>query len=603
MIPRGIAMTAAAVLSCTVAASEDVSLDGEWLFAVSNETLRSVTVPHTWNVDEGLEDYLGRATYTKAIGDVSALQGKTIRLHFEAVYHSAIVSLNGKIIGEHKGAGFTPFSFDITTALDYSKGAKNTLVVEVDNSLSELNFPWMAKFDWANDGGIYRSVRLHISGSPSIRCVHLTPDVTTGKVDVEIKTWEGETRHDSFTVENPILWHFDNPHLYTYTADIGTDKMTCTYGFRSLEIDGESLVFNGEKVRLPGLEAMPGSNPAYGMAEPKEYQERQVAMLKRANAVLTRFHWPQSEAMLDACDRAGILVAAELPWWQGPEKLTPEQLELAKLTLDEIIEYSYNHPSVVIWGISNEVQRNGEELKILGEHVKSRDKQGRIVWSVANRTHMNKAKEPTYVLDLPTFNEYIGTWYERGNREKLPTLLRAINEAAPGRPLAITEFGLCEPRFPGGDLKRADELIYHLKCWQSEPFVCAYIYFCLNDYRTYAGEEGRGKYRIRRHGLADLELNPKASYELLRLAASPVEITAVGRKGNAAAVTIRGRGAIPSYTLRGYSVRYSDAFGGERTIPLPDLAPGAEHSLVLEDINPSFHFSINRKDGSCVSEY
>ena len=285
MIPRGIAMTAAAVLSCTVAASEDVSLDGEWLFAVSNETLRSVTVPHTWNVDEGLEDYLGRTTYTKAIGDVSALQGKTIRLHFEAVYHSAIVSLNGKMIGEHNGAGFTPFSFDITTALDYSKGARNTLVVEVDNSLSELNFPWMAKFDWANDGGIYRSVRLHVSGSPSIRCVHLTLDVTTGKVDVEIKTWEGETRHDSFTVENPILWHFDNPHLYTYTADIGTDKMTCTYGFRSLEIDGESLVFNGEKVRLPGLEAMPGSNPAYGMAEPKEYQGKQVAMLKRANAV------------------------------------------------------------------------------------------------------------------------------------------------------------------------------------------------------------------------------------------------------------------------------------------------------------------------------
>ena len=596
-------MTAAAVLSCTVAASEDISLDGEWLLAVSNETPRLVAVPHTWNIDDGLEDYFGKAKYTKKLGDVSELQGKTIRLHFEAVYHSARVSLNGKIIGEHKGAGFTPFSFDITTALDYSTGAKNTLLVEVDNSLSEMNFPWKVKFDWANDGGIYRGVRLHVSGSPSIRYVHLTPDLATGKVDVEIKTWEGETRHDSFTVENPIPWHFDNPHLYTYTADIGTDKMICTYGFRSLEIKGESLVFNGEKVRLPGLETMPGFNPAYGMAEPEEYQKRQVAMLKNANAVLTRFHWPQSEAMLDACDKAGILVAAELPWWQGPEKLTPEQLELAKRTLDEIIEYSYNHPCVVIWGISNEVQRNWEELKILGEYVRIRDKQKRIVWSVANRTHMNKAKEPTYILDLPTFNEYIGTWYERGNREKLPSLLRAINEDAPGRPLAITEFGLCEPRFPGGDLKRADELIYHLKCWQAESFICAYIYFCLNDYRTYAGEEGRGKYRIRRHGLTDLELNPKASYEILRLAASPIEITSVARKGIAATISLRVRDTIPSYVLRGYSVCYNDAFGAERTIPLPNLAPGTEYSLDLEDINPSFQFSIHRKDDTCVTEY
>ena len=579
-----------------------ISLNGEWSFRTATGIERTVTVPHTWNVEKDTAEYRGKATYARELGDVSADRGKTFRLYFNAVYHTAKVSVNGREIGVHVG-GYTPFSFDLTRALDFAAGAKNTLTVEVDNAPSELNFPFQMKYDWAADGGIYRPVELRVTDGPGIRYVHVSPSAT-GDVQVETKLWDGTVKRSSFRVEDARPWHFDNPRLYVHTEKAGGDERTVRYGFRDFRVDGTAFVFNGEKVRLPGLETMPGSNPKYGMAEDAAYQRKVMRMLRDANSVITRFHWCQDEATYDACDEIGLLVQDELSWWQKPERLSREQKELAKRLIAEMIEAHYNHPSIVMWCLSNEVIGNGDDLVELAAFVRSLDPT-RPVITVSNETHDRLSKSACYRLDLPTWNDYTGSWYYSGNREKLPELLERIHADAPDRPLFITEAGVCEPANVGGDSRRVDDMIYHLREWQRRPWIPGYIYFCLNDYRTDIGEEGFGADRIRRHGLTDKRLNPKPSYGVFTRLASPFDVTEVKAMDNNRRVrfTLKVRDTIPCYTVRGYLLKYRTANGAEKSVRLPEIKPGADWSIELDDINSEYALEICRADGSVCERY
>ena len=158
---------------CPAAAQETLSLDGEWSFWIPDSPAgaslpaavrqkQTVTVPHTYNVMDDLEDYAGPACYSRLLPVTPDMQGRRLRVHFNGVFHSAVVYVNGKKAGEHLNAGYTPFSLDITPYVDFSPGAENELRVECDNSYSRDVLPYNGRFDWANDGGIYRSVSLHL---------------------------------------------------------------------------------------------------------------------------------------------------------------------------------------------------------------------------------------------------------------------------------------------------------------------------------------------------------------------------------------------------------------------------------------------------------
>ena len=424
-----------------------------------------------------------------------------------------------------------------------------------------------------------------------------------------------------------IPWHFDNPELYCFEVSVWegknvSDTKRGQIGFRKFEIEGNRFALNGEPVRLPGIETMPGSNPDFGMAETKDYIVSTVTMLKDLNTTITRFHWPQSETMFHAFDSLGILVQEELSWWQQPHgKLSPNQVELAKETLSELIEAHYNHPSIFSWGMSNEVRSNDEDVKILGEHIHQLDS-SRMAVTVGNRIHRNLEKEPSLLLDIPTWNEYIGTWHslrDKG-REDLPECLQLIRPALNGRPLFITEGGLCEPAFVGGDRRRIDDMLYHIKEWGKTDYITGYIYFSLEDYRTQMGEEGVGRFRIRRHGITDCRHQPKPSYYVLRDLMCPIEVdkvqpaTAVRDEKSLAGVWeakaddrtlivgIRVKNSIPAYTVRGYFIRYTDKNGEVLTVPMPVLKPDERCDLVLPDINDCFKFDVCRPDGmSCLN--
>lgn len=634
----------------TAFAQQDIPLDGEWQMTIGGKDY-TVSVPHTYNIMEGFEDYAGEAVYRRELPITADMKGRTVRLHFEAVHHDAVVYVNGKKVGDHLGKGYTPFSMDITSYI--LPHASNILEVHTSNAFTDKSLPYKRSFDWSNDGGIYRSVRLHVSGRQTLRYVHATPS-TDGTVRFDIRLWNekdnrlsghlvvknrqtGRTEYDAvvslkkgkheqqfsttIAISNPQLWHFDQPNLYDFTFEIpGSDALADHFGFRDFRIEGRSFVLCGERVRLPGIENMPGSNPAYGMAEPREFIEKTVRTMKDLNTCITRFHYVPDRRMVDLMDEMGILCQLELSWWQQPSRqLTPELRQVARETLEEMVEAYYNHPSIYGWGISNEVGGNHEEVTRLADVVRRLDST-RIVDVLSNNTYKTLAKDPSLVLDLPTWNEYTGTWHGN-NREELPLRLQRIGEAIGNRPLFITENGLCEPAFTGGDATRIDDMLYHIKEWQKQPFVSGYIYFCMQDYRTQMGEEGLGRWRIRRHGVCHTDLTPKASYHVLRQLMAPIDIVEVKparaqkNEGSLAGrydvntadrdahIVLQVKNSIPSYTLRGYHLRYADRSGRVQTIALPDLQPGERHPLVLRNVNARYAFEVLRPNGFSVIKY
>ncbi len=636
---------------------QTISLNGKWTFAIDSMNIglknnwqngipsklaHQVKVPHTWNIEEGTEDYAGNAWYEKEFEVLKEWKYKNIRLKFDAVYHDAIIYVNGKKVGENLNAGYTPFTLDISKFVSLDQ--KNKIVVAVNNNFSKNNFPYLKSFDWANDGGITRSVNLEITDNPSFRYVHVTPQInlkdSTGNTNIAIKLWETNVKKVTFafivkekTTDTVILsetktlsnvngifitsfdlgkiipWHFDAPKLYKLETKIisknkTTDKEISVFGFRKVEIKGEQLYLNGEAVRLPGIEYMPGSSPKYGITEPHSFMDSVVRMMKDLNVCITRFHWQQDEYTLSLMDKYGILVQEELPWWQKPAKLTPELVHSAKKQMNDVIEAHYNHPCIFSWGVSNEVNGNTDKETYLQlkDYIKNLDST-RFTTVVSNRIWQKKDKDETLLFDMPTWNEYIGTWHGK-NRNELAGKLDTVKLSIGNRPLLITENGLCEPANTGGDARRIDDMLFHIKAWKSQPFTIGYVYFCLSDYRTHMGEEGFGKYKIRRHGITDVYLNPKPSYSVLKQLASPIDITKVERVNKTTAkIEIRVKNDIPSYTLRGYKLKYTNNNKKPYEISLSELKPGETFTTNITDINPQFHFKIERPGKFIVIEY
>ena len=579
----------------------------------------AVTVPHTWNVMPGLEKYWGKGWYEKML-DISAdLKGKTVRLQFDAVYHDATIWINGKKAGGHYGAGYTRFYIDIT---DFVKPGKlNRLVILTDNSASRSSLPFMKSFDWAHDGGIYRNVKLIITEPQYIRKVDViaTPDsanntkgilnlkifapasVVNGKstmISAEIQEENQGTSNIIFSgllqlKQNEFLetvlnldsvkpWHFDRPNLYTikltlYNKGKVVDTFTTTFGFRTIAIEGDRFVLNGEKVRLAGTEWMPGSSLKNGMAETKEELEANLKLLKGTNCIYTRFHWPQDEFVLDWCDRNGILVQEEIPYWGGGTEMNDTTFALGEKFLDEMMAAHFNHPCIISWGIGNELQAHNpvflNALTLLRDKAKAMDP-SRLVTYVSNSVSWSKEDNPamlpdaTSVGDVLMWNEYTPTWYEQLPENTLPALEK-IHREYPGKPLVISEFGLCEPVFPGGDTRRIADVSFQMPLYGSLPFIAGSIYFCLNDYRTHMGEDFTFSYPQRVHGIVDINLVPKPSYEVVKVLCSPLVLKHLDKEPGKWTVELMAREGLPAYTVEGYTIT-----GGNESVIIPTLKPG-----------------------------
>ena len=509
----------------------------------------TVQVPYTWNVCEQTQDYRGKARYTTIIKLTEEQRGRRLFLCFGAVYHSAAVFVNGHPAGEHQGSGYTPFEFEITDLIAF--GQENEICVEADNQPSDRSLPNLKSFDWADDGGIIREASLVLYAPEEIKKVLITPEIdqirkgtASGRLKLSVFYADGrpdgmaEAVLSEYRTGREVLrfscavrgnraeaafdglqtWDFDHPNLYMLELRAGEYVFSQRFGVRKIEVSGRQILLNGESVFLTGCEWMPGSHPDYGMAEPLEHSIQCLRQLKESGCRFTRFHWQQDEKIMDWCDENGLLVQEEIPYWGAPGKVGPAETEIAKRQADEMIAAHYNHPSIIFWGVGNELNGYARQtiryVDQMVRYFKAKDPT-RLVNYVSNSLGYPGKRwhdEATLHGDIAMWNEYLGLWQPCRDIEKR---LRATARKCKNRPLVITEFGLCEPHFSGGDERRCKILTSRLKLYREIENIRGYVWFSLNDYRTHVGESGSGRYRCRIHGSVDLYGAEKPSYRLL----------------------------------------------------------------------------------------
>jgi beta-glucuronidase len=599
-----------------------------------------VLVPHTWQVDLAFVDYRGVAWYRRTFDAPSAWQDSAVRIEFEAVFHTATIWVNGELAGEHVRKGYTAFVLDIAHLLRW--GQSNTIAVRVDNAFNEHMVPRGHSSDWAHDGGIYRPVQLLITPKTFVERVDIeaVPDLASGDGKLAItaylrntssKSWLGrasfriiddaggltvltgsdtpgftiesaatQTRKFEVTLPKAKLWHFDHPNLYRLIFSIAggreSHQLTITFGVRKLEAKGSGFYLNGERVRLMGVERMAGSNPEFGMAEPSQWITHDHDDLKHLNCVFTRVHWPQDKRVLEYCDRHGILMQSEIPAWgydtfagMGAEP-DADILQNALEQLREMIARDCNHPSVVIWGLCNEVGGQNPPAYQFAKHMLEEAKRldpNRLCSYASNSLIKTPERDAAGLMDIIEVNEYFGTWYP-GTLEALSKHLDDVHAAFPGKPVVISEYGYCActKDRPEGDEHRIEGLLSHDAVLRSKDFVAGAIFFCYNDYRSHVGYSSVGALKQNVHGVVDVYGAQKTSYEVLRRESSPVESLNAENNLNAFQLRLRTRQDVPMYTLRGYKLR--GIFYGEGNVPverqeveLPEIASGTETTVAL----------------------
>ena len=599
-----------------------------------------VLVPHTWQVDPAFVDYRGVAWYRRTFDAPSEWQNSAVRIEFEAVFHTATIWINGELAGEHVRKGYTAFVLDITHLLRW--GQSNTIAVRVDNAFDEHMVPRGRSSDWAHDGGIYRPVQLLITAKTFVERVDVEaiPDLASGDGKLAItayirntslKSWIGrasfriideetgltvltssdtpgftiksagtQTQKFEATLSKAKLWHFDHPNLYRLIFSIAggqeSHQLIVPFGVRKLEAKGSGFYLNGERVRLMGVERMAGSNPEFGMAEPSQWITHDHEDLKHVNCVFTRVHWPQDKRVLDYCDRHGILMQSEIPAWgydtfagMGAEP-DADILQNAREQLSEMIARDRNHPSVVVWGLCNEVGGQNPPAYQFVKHMLEEAKRldpNRLCSYASNSLIKTPERDAAGLMDIIEVNEYFGTWYP-GTLEALAKHLDDLHAAFPGKPVVISEYGYCActKDRPEGDEHRIEGLLSHDAVLRSKDFVAGAIFFCYNDYRSHVGYSSAGALKQNVHGVVDLYGAQKTSYEVLRRESSPVESLNAENTLNAFQLRLRTRQDVPMYTLRGYKLR--GIFYGDGNVPverqeveLPEIASGTETAVAL----------------------
>lgn len=366
--------------------------------SLNNAASEDVNVPHTWNgydgQDGGGDYWRGSCWYVKPLEVPAHKDGDRIYIELKGTNSTGELYINGKFVAKHDG-GYSTWRADITDFL----GETNEIAVRVDNSYSDIVYPQTADFTFY--GGMYRDINVIVVDKNHFtldyyggKGVKLTPAVEgkdgilkvetwvvgEGKVEVTIFDAEGNEvakGENDLKIENVHLWHGrKDPYLYTtkttLTVDgVVVDEVEIKVGFRTFKVDPKKGFFlNGESYPLRGV-AKHQDRRDLGNAVSYENQEEDMKIIYEMGANTIRLsHYQHDDYVYDLCDKYGFVVWAEIPY------ISRHMFEEGNANLEqqmtELIIQDYHHPSIVVWGISNEItmmQKGVKKNMMKEQHV------------------------------------------------------------------------------------------------------------------------------------------------------------------------------------------------------------------------------------------
>lgn len=510
------------------------------LEGIEGKDVRAVNLPHTWNnldgQDGGADYFRGSCVYTKEI-QLKKKEGKEYYLEFLGVNSIADVFVNGEKVAHHEG-GFSTFRANVTQNL---ANGLNLIAVIADNSANDRVYPQMADFTFF--GGIYRSVYIietnvsrfdldyfggpgvtitpvvNADGSATVKVnAYLTNTQEGQMVDVSVKLGEDEIVKDEksakdanfeLKIEKPELWDGRaKPTLYTAVLTLKDsncvlDERVVTFGIRSFAVDKDGFILNGRRYPLRGVSRHQDRlNMGWAITEKEHEEDMQLIAEMGANTIRLA-HYQHAQHFYDLADKYGMVVWAEIPYISSH---LPNGNDNAISQMTELIVQNYNHPSIMFWGVSNEISIGGERDEILELHHTLNDLCHSLdktrLTTMANVTMLEPSSKLTEITDIMSYNHYFG-WYV-GDVAENAEWLDNFRKTYPDRPIGLSEYG-CEAILTWhnsnpkqGDYSEEYQAIYHenmLKIFEERPYLWATHAWNMFDFGVDGRDEGGVKGR------------------------------------------------------------------------------------------------------------
>lgn len=516
------------------------NINDNWLFSKEAKSIphvmphdwEKVNLPHTWNgtdgQDGGNDYYRGTCYYVKQLSLADFGDEDEYYLQFDAVNSSAKVYFNGELVAQHDG-GYSAFRAKLGNIQE-----SNLLVVAADNSPNDYVYPQTADFTFY--GGIYRSVKLigvsksHFDldyfGAPGIS---VTPKVTGTGADVDAVAYVATDEnasvrfeildkdevitsaevsgdyHANMHIDAVHLWNgVKDPYLYTLRAVLlvngeEIDCVSCRFGCRSFKIDpNKGFILNGREYPLRGV-SRHQDRPQIGYALLPQHHKEDIDLICEMGANTIRLaHYQHAQEFYDLCDERGLVVWAEIPYISNH---LPNARANTLSQMKELIYQNYNHPSIVVWGLSNEITMGGKSTpdmisnhKELNELAHSID--STRLTTMATVTMCQPDDEINAISDVLSYNHYFG-WYG-GNVHMYGPWFDNFHKKFPNKAIGISEYGCealnwhtSEPE--QGDYTEEYQAYYHeelIKQISKRPYLWATHVWNMFDFAADARAEG-----------------------------------------------------------------------------------------------------------------
>ena len=501
-----LAIILAALLTCLPASAQIRGFHQEelryWEFTKDGITWQAVTLPHSYNAEDGHSPsyYRGEATYRcefKA-GDLK----KSHFLLFEGAAQSAVVKVNGEQVAAHKG-GYTPFVVNIGDVL--RKGT-NKLEVICDNS-EDVNLAPVSS-DFNKNGGLHAQVwhldmdEVYLSpekyGMYRLRVE--TPEVTRRKVSTDVRTRIVNTSNKDLDImvrvqmlesDGALAYQADreirvkafseydfshdyhltglrfwngvsDPYLYTVRVELFKGKhmmdiAETKIGYRSIQMDPErGFILNGKPYPLHGV-AMHQDMDGRASALTRADYRRDYGMVKELGANFLRLaHYPHNDYAFQLCDSLGIVVQTEIPWVNVcGEKAKQMYFNNIQRQMKEMVSNLFNHPSIAFWGMWNELDSWGNNDSYQGDFDSER-----VIYETGKLYKLAKELDPYRFVgftddsrlaregypnlagDYCSQNIYFGWYYSPNDFSTVVPEMEKVREKWGDKPLNVSEYGV-----------------------------------------------------------------------------------------------------------------------------------------------------------------